>query len=274
MAETIENLSSTEVSNYSSWGLGDDERLEDRKDWNAINDAALPILLQQNHVSYLNLKGRVSKEETGIDETKKCALSILGQEEGVDELGDQVRNLMENLTPEEHAQVQAELTQAESLAENETELNFIYQLKALVAKAYEQQGRLSEKDRLQLDKLKNEYQTSVENSSTLTQKMGKTGLVVAICFSAVFLGQFVLPANMGGLGKAMEYFSNQDKAVSGFFQQNIQAEITRESGKSSLAQTEMTGQQNKRASQDGFKQEMTEPLRLALQALKEGSQSR
>jgi hypothetical protein len=160
---------------------------------------------------------------------------------------------------------------------SEKEINWMVELRQIVLKAYEQDGKKSENDQIKLDKLKNEFKQAVEAGSDLQKQLGLTGLVVALVFTGVFLAQFGVPGAFSGktdvwkanCSKTFDFASKQGDAIGGVFTNSIQARMKEKGGEESLALNQLQHEQGKSQGREAVKQEVSETYKTALQSLRE-----
>jgi hypothetical protein len=164
------------------------------------------------------------------------------------------------------------------IAENDTthqfepeEVNFIIKLREIVAKAFAQQGRLSEKDRIQLDKLKVEFQEATQKGADLLKKVGTAGLIVAFVAMTIFVGQFGFTNQ--GAAQTMKFASEQTSGVGGLFTNSLSGKQKIADGDAGLALNQLSAEQTKKQAEAGAKQEFSSVLQAALEEQKQASRA-
>lgn len=187
----------------------------------------------------------------------------------------------EQLSADEKEQLQQELAQIDELAaENEEtqlftpkEMNFIMKLKEIIAKAFDQQNRLNERDRVNLEKLKVEYKDAIKKEADFLRKMGAAGLIIAIGAMAVFGCQFARPGNQG-VAKICEFTSQHlSKGFGDIVQQRYNARGKEESGRGALAMNQLNNEQQKKQSEGNMGDRLSNAYKEALDLEKSASRA-
>ncbi len=239
---------------FNSLGETGAIRLKDREDGETIQktkEAALPAI-----------EGTSLKTVSSLDEK----IVTIGEVPNRDQ---SIENFVTQLTPEEHQLYQEEMQKLDEMIEQKIvflpeEVNFIIQLREIIARAFAQQGRLTERDRLQLDKLKIEYQSSMKEQGDLFKKMGNAGLIVAFAGFGVFLGQFAFGTQGAEVIKFIS--SNFTGAANELVRAPMNAKQKGEEGKGALAYQQLQMKQSEKQNEGSAKQELSAVLQKALEA--------
>lgn len=175
---------------------------------------------------------------------------------------------LEEIEPEHFAAVETALTENPS-----PELNYINQVVTLVALILAQLNRIAEKDRVQIDGIKANYQKATQESADLIRALGSHGLK----FSALTMACALLP-----------YLSPHasDREIGGIFVREVcpklgelfggslmQSDMKKADALASLLISEYSAKTQKSGAEANNRQELTAILQQTLTGLKEAARA-
>jgi hypothetical protein len=171
----------------------------------------------------------------------------------------------------EFARLSAVSTEDEKIAEPEAEANFLIRVRKVVAEILAQLSKVSEKDRFQMEDMKQKYRNSSQEAADLQRTLGNAGLIVSVIGFGVLLSQFGFknPADR----EVMKFLSEQCPSIGGMFTSRYQAHQKEADALSQLMLAEYNAKTSKSQSESSSKQEITNLLDKALESMKRAAAS-
>ena len=155
---------------------------------------------------------------------------------------------------------------AEPAAEIEPEVNFMIRVRKVVAEILAQLNKISEKDRFQMEDMKQKYRKSSQESADLQRTLGNAGLIISVVGFGVLLSQFGFknPADR----EVMKFLSEQCPHIGGMFTSRYQSSQKEADALSQLMLAEYNAKTSKSQSESSSKQEITSLLDKVLESMK------
>ena len=146
--------------------------------------------------------------------------------------------------------------------------NFIMRMQELVCKIMEQLGKMSDKNRNDVDTLKREFREVSSEAANLQMRIGNaapwiSGIALVVCSAQIFTAQELAPI--------IQFVSGQIPPAASVYTSHLQAEQMGFQATGSLKQTEISTQSQKSQSEAEVRQAILGLLNSMLEVLKKSS---